>query len=467
MRLENIIHYTKEYIILGIWIAALLAVVFCIGYFIIYRLIMKGQKKPSKRFVFLTALSFCYMVVILGAVFLNRGSDYGSYILHPFYSYKKAWYEWSMPGCLHITLNIGLFIPFGFLLPVWSEKLRKFWKVAGIGLLSTFTIEMIQFFTNRGIFDVDDLINNIIGVLIGYGLSMIWIGLLHKKDIPFGRIIMYLAPTLVTVATFATIFMGHWIQDLGNLASTNSYVVNMKPIILQSQVHFDSEPGTAMVYKTPKATKEEAEAFASMLFEHIGTRIDRNENDIYDKGSLFYAENRKQSVWVNDVGFTYNFTDFSMFDDGVEVVTDADEGTIRMAIAKFGIQVTDRAEFHYNDTNNEYIFETNMIEQDGFFLKGTLSCQYYSDRTIKKLDNAISIYEPYKEYEVISEAEAFSKLEKGQFKWSVLNKPTGTLKVTDVSLQYELDSKGYYQPVYAFTVIFNGNDFVITISAIK
>lgn len=265
MRLENIIHYTKEYIILGIWIAALLAVVFCIGYFIIYRLIMKGQKKPSKRFVFLTALSFCYMVVILGAVFLNRGSDYGSYILHPFYSYKKAWYEWSMPGWLQITLNIGLFIPFGFLLPVWSEKLRKFWKVAGIGLLSTFTIEMIQFFTNRGIFDVDDLINNIIGVLIGYGLSMIWIGLLHKKDIPFGRIIMYLAPTLVTVATFATIFMGHWIQDLGNLASTNSYVVNMKPIILQSQVHFDSEPGTAMVYKTPKATKEEAEAFASML----------------------------------------------------------------------------------------------------------------------------------------------------------------------------------------------------------
>ena len=69
--------------------------------------------------------------------------------------------------------NVGMFIPLGFFLPGVFAKLRKFWKtlVASAGIVCA--IELLQLFSLLGRCDIDDLILNLIGVAIGYGIFAI------------------------------------------------------------------------------------------------------------------------------------------------------------------------------------------------------------------------------------------------------------------------------------------------------
>ena len=69
-----------------------------------------------------------------------------------------------------IILNILLFVPFGYLTPMFLRKIDRWWKIALIGVLVSVGIEIIQLITRLGYADVDDLINNTLGALIGYGL---------------------------------------------------------------------------------------------------------------------------------------------------------------------------------------------------------------------------------------------------------------------------------------------------------
>ena len=68
-----------------------------------------------------------------------------------------------------IAFNILLFIPLGYLLP---DLFRRKWLSFLIALLISFAVETLQYLTGRGQFDVDDLICNSSGALIGI---LLWI----------------------------------------------------------------------------------------------------------------------------------------------------------------------------------------------------------------------------------------------------------------------------------------------------
>ena len=84
----------------------------------------------------------------------------------------------SSPNIFHVTtdspvedciLNIVLFIPFGFLLPfIWKKA--TWWRVLLVGLLVSIAIESLQYAFHLGCCDVDDLIHNSAGTLLGLGL---------------------------------------------------------------------------------------------------------------------------------------------------------------------------------------------------------------------------------------------------------------------------------------------------------
>lgn len=67
-------------------------------------------------------------------------------------------------------LNIIMFAPFGFLLPMLWKEYRSLRKVALAGFLLSLFIEILQIFTFR-LTDVDDLITNTAGTVIGYCVS--------------------------------------------------------------------------------------------------------------------------------------------------------------------------------------------------------------------------------------------------------------------------------------------------------
>lgn len=66
--------------------------------------------------------------------------------------------------------NILGFAPLGFLLPILSPSLSSFFKVGVIAFAFSLTLEVIQLVKVLGIFDVDDIILNTSGALLGYAI---------------------------------------------------------------------------------------------------------------------------------------------------------------------------------------------------------------------------------------------------------------------------------------------------------
>ncbi len=105
-----------------------------------------------------------------------------SNFLKDLFSYGKIGnivFEWRKLGAEPI-LNILLFIPMGYFLP---SLFRFFAKHKGfmffIGLLISLIVETAQLFTRLGWFDIDDLLNNNLGCIIGF---IVWYVLLRKKQ---------------------------------------------------------------------------------------------------------------------------------------------------------------------------------------------------------------------------------------------------------------------------------------------
>lgn len=73
-------------------------------------------------------------------------------------------------AAVNLLGNVILFIPLGIFLPKLSLRLQGFWKMllatAGIILL----VESVQVLTLLGRCDIDDLILNLTGAAIGYGI---------------------------------------------------------------------------------------------------------------------------------------------------------------------------------------------------------------------------------------------------------------------------------------------------------
>ena len=71
---------------------------------------------------------------------------------------------WNVGG------NIALFIPSGILLPTLYKKLNGFWKTVAAGALISLCVELLQLPLASRATDIDDLILNTVGVMLGYGI---------------------------------------------------------------------------------------------------------------------------------------------------------------------------------------------------------------------------------------------------------------------------------------------------------
>lgn len=72
---------------------------------------------------------------------------------------------------LNLIGNIAAFIPLGFLSPfLFPIKIDKIYKIITISFIISFIFEIIQLITGIGVFDIDDLILNILGAILGFVL---------------------------------------------------------------------------------------------------------------------------------------------------------------------------------------------------------------------------------------------------------------------------------------------------------
>lgn len=125
----------------------------------------KRVKKEKKPFPIVASVSyFMYLAILIIITFLSResGSTNGVDL--------ELFATWGINtrNNAYVIENILLFVPYGALSCWVFVSMRNLFSCTLLGLVSSMAIEYLQMMTGRGFFQIDDIITNTIGMVIGY-----------------------------------------------------------------------------------------------------------------------------------------------------------------------------------------------------------------------------------------------------------------------------------------------------------
>ncbi|MBP3204943.1 MAG: VanZ family protein [Lachnospiraceae bacterium] len=479
MSIWELFHIGMAYLKSGLIIGVLFILLFFAGYSVVYRKLGKGKKKLSFARLLWWGVWIAYLVVVIGVTLLLRGGYYGyeNAVIQPlFYSYRDAWVHWSAAAWRNIIFNFCMFVPLGFWLPLGLKSFRRFWKTYLAGFGFTLLIEILQLVTQRGIFELDDVLGNTVGTMIGYGLfvsgEFFWLAVSKRKVqggyVSVRAVLTAQIPLALTILGFAVILGKYERQELGN--NPNGYVeaLDKSLITMSGRDDFDRTEPALPVYQVSTLSVQEAREKGEEIFGNLNTKIDERRTIVYDNTLVLYSEPSRYSLWISYQGGGYELTDFQVLypEAGAvgETVTGAEEETIRKALLEVGASVPETAEFAEVQPG-KYRFIADMIEEQGIKINGTLTCDYYGEFGLGNVRNGMVFCVPYKDFPAISEQEAYEKIANGEF--SYLPVSAIAVAVESCEIKYNIDSKGFYQPNYCFTCAVNGEDGEIWIPALK
>ncbi|WP_270876936.1 VanZ family protein [Campylobacter sp. CN_NA1] len=150
---------------------------------------MKIDIYSLKFKIFMLVIFLIYFAFLLRlAVFRDGFSvdkiwQVGKYNLVPFLDYANVWQNGGIKSFLRLFFgNLGWFFPLGFFAR-YKFTLTKTAKIVLFGFLFSLLVEILQFVFKTGIFELDDLILNSIGVFLGAKFCEILLKL-NKNNYP-------------------------------------------------------------------------------------------------------------------------------------------------------------------------------------------------------------------------------------------------------------------------------------------
>ena len=125
--------------------------------FLYHIFIFHNIKKTAAYIIFILYLTaMCFLVGFPSAAGIKIG---WSYNFIPLYG--------MLNDITNSYLNVLLFIPLGIFVPCLWPEYRSMMKTVGLGLMTSLGIEILQIFTFRAT-DINDVITNVAGTMIGY-----------------------------------------------------------------------------------------------------------------------------------------------------------------------------------------------------------------------------------------------------------------------------------------------------------
>lgn len=423
------------------------------------RRLREGARFPRGQAVAILLL-LCYLGGLASVTLMNRmESGMGMGIqLRPFLAFWEAWNAFTLQVWLNPLLNVAMFLPLGVLLPLSVKRFQQWYWMLAVGAGMSLVIEGLQHFLSRGQADVDDLICNTLGAMLGYCLVMLFLSLKGKRWKCAGA---YAALPVLSIAAMAGVFLAYHFQPYGNLADAPIYAANTKEVEWVQECVLSDEPGPSGVYWAEPFTKESCDAFAMEFLGQLGVEINFESPDVdvnYYDNIAAYTDHRTYSLWVNYKDRSYHYTDDRVARDLRHIEKDGtSEIELRSALEKLGIDVPGAARFIVvNREKGRYAFQAESVVEDGVLTDGELTCWVAEDGVLFRVDNALSVSTLQGDAAVISSEEAYDRLCAGRFSW--MDVPMfGALspkrvRVVACNLEYLTDSKGFRQPVYMFTL---------------
>ena len=164
---DYITNYIIEYdtgvpntIIMGI-----LVIIF--GTMIVLSLISANGKVFIRNSAWCMLIGYLFLTICATIIYREVSETYRC-SFYPFLNYTELYDEMLA----QIILNVVMFIPIGFLLGIAVRNTNTL-KVLGIGCMLSLTIEIIQLVSRRGVFNIDDIIHNTLGGIIGFSFFVL------------------------------------------------------------------------------------------------------------------------------------------------------------------------------------------------------------------------------------------------------------------------------------------------------
>ncbi len=148
------------------------------------------MKKKHKKLIRFWAwiLFIIYLIMMVYFLFFSEQmgrtpSETYHYNLEPFAEIKRFLKYREQIGWYGVTLNLAgnviCFMPFGFVIPILSNRNRSFIRVTILSCICSVAVEITQLISRLGSCDVDDVILNTLGGMFGYILFAICMGIMH------------------------------------------------------------------------------------------------------------------------------------------------------------------------------------------------------------------------------------------------------------------------------------------------
>ena len=120
----------------------------------------------SKTEIFTAVLIGVWLAALAAVTLVLREVSETSVLLH-FDAFSRVSRFSSLEPLVDILMNIVLFLPLGYLLPIADHEHFVWLNVLSTALLLTASVEALQLLFSLGQADVEDLATNVLGAIIG------------------------------------------------------------------------------------------------------------------------------------------------------------------------------------------------------------------------------------------------------------------------------------------------------------
>lgn len=449
------------------------------------------------------ALLWGYMLTLAVVTLVSRSDMYATASLVPLSTYVSAWNHMSLREWQMIGLNILMFVPLGFLLPLAFPRFQPIFRTLGAGALTALCIEGLQLLTRRGIFEFDDLLNNFWGCIVGYFLLRTLQNLItmmrskgmfsnHEKDSYRRRAIAALLVSLTPAMVFGSLYLTYQQKEFGNLDMRSG---GWKPAgELRWAEDIKALPMQANVYRTTLYTAQEAQEAAAQLAKRAGFLEEPVRHDVYNDNALYFFEDENGaslSVWMYFQGGLYS----ARFHDVTYDPTDygdrrpfSGSAAAKKLSEAMGVSLPEGAKLTAQPQPGQYEWTVDQLQEGtrGGAL-GSLQLELTAEGTVASLHNGIYHLTAQRQVALVSRQTVLQRLRRGEFQIESVTVPQREtqqepleegesqeeqvhkeqeqepqevqqqelpqdLNIERANLTYQKDTKGFLRPVFRLMV---------------
>lgn len=448
IELSEFLYYVLSQLRSSLLFVALAAIVSLGVVYIIYRR-YRRQYGTQKQFPWRKAMGWFvfagYCAILFYATFLRSSGHFREWNFHWFRAWREAWNNFSVKNWANILLNIALFVPLGFLLPLLTKKLRRWHRMTAVGFGVSLAIELIQLLTARGICDVDDLFANTLGAAMGYFAADFLCSIVAPRGHRLKPALRDFGILCLPVLAIGSIFAAYRMQEFGNLPNAAAYSNNTRKVQWTLACEFPSAESEVACYQTQAMSRGDCDALAQQIASLVGEEVDMAS--YYQEMAYYNLTGGIVTVYYYDGSLRASFHDHGTF------CSDLNREMVEHKLEQFPVQIPEQAEFDVQE-DGWYSFTCDRLQDGAVLLDGALRCRFNEDGTLCNIENNLVWYRFHRNVAILSPEQAYKALCAGEFYDNGLfeyKSPT-QISVLSCILDYEIDTKGFYQPVYRFSV---------------